>query len=128
MAGKNDTGRWGEQQAEKHLKGKGYRILGRRVRIAGRDEIDLVARDRDVLVFVEVKTRASERYGRPIAAVDRRKRQVTSRAAMRYIGKLKNPDVIFRFDVVEVIGAPGSPEPLIRHVEEAYPLDRRYVI
>ncbi|MDP6491137.1 MAG: YraN family protein [Kiritimatiellia bacterium] len=128
MARKDETGRWGEREAEKHLKKKGYRILGRRVRIAGRDEIDLVARDRDVLIFVEVKTRASERYGRPIAAVDRHKRQVTSRAAMRYIRKLKDPDVLFRFDVVEVVGTPDSPETVVRHVEEAYPLDRRYMI
>ncbi len=128
MRRNDDTGKWGEREAEKHLRKKGFRILGRRVRVAGRDEIDLVARDREVLVFVEVKTRASERFGRPISAVDRRKRQVTSRAAVRYIQKLKNPDVMFRFDVVEVIGSPDNPETMIRHVEEAYPLDRRYVI
>jgi putative endonuclease len=124
----DDTGKWGERMAEKHLRGKGYRILGRRVRVGGRDEIDLVTRDGNVLVFIEVKTRASERYGRPIAAVDQHKRQVTSRAAVRYIRKLKNPDVLFRFDVVEVIGTPDSPETTVRHVEEAYSLDRRYVI
>jgi putative endonuclease len=128
MRRNDETGKWGERQAEKHLRSKGLRILGRRVRVAGRDEIDLVARDRDVLVFVEVKTRASERYGRPIAAVDRHKRQVTSRAAVRYINKLKNPDVLFRFDVVEVIGTPDSPDTTIRHIEEAYPLDRRYMV
>ncbi len=128
MPRSDDTGKWGEREAEKHLRHKGYRILGRRVRVAGRDEIDLVARDRDVLVFVEVKTRASERYGRPISAVDRRKRQVTSRAAVRYIRKLKTPDVMFRFDVVEVVGTPESPDTTIRHIEEAYPLDRRYMI
>jgi len=124
----DDTGKWGEREAEKHLRGKGYRIIGRRVRVGGRDEIDLVMRDGDVLVFVEVKTRASERYGRPISAVDRHKRQVTSRAAVRYIQKLKTPDVLFRFDVVEVVGTPDSPETEVRHVEEAYPLDRRYMI
>ena len=128
MSGSEDTGKWGEKEAEKHLRGKGYRILGRRVRVAGRDEIDLVARDGKVLVFVEVKTRASERYGRPLAAVDRRKRQVTSRAAMRYVQKLRDPDVMFRFDVVEVIGTPDGPAHMVRHVEEAYPLDRRYMI
>ena len=128
MAKKDDTGKWGEREAERHLRRKGYRIVGRRVRIAGRDEIDLVARDGKVLVFVEVKTRASERYGRPIAAVDQHKRRVTSRAAMRYIKKLKKPDVMFRFDVVEVIGTPDSDGSEIRHIEEAYPLDRRYMI
>ncbi len=128
MGTTDDTGRWGERVAEKHLRAKKYRILGRRVRVGERDELDLVARDGDVLVFVEVKTRASERYGRPIAAVDRHKRQVTSRAAVRYIRKLKNPDVLFRFDVIEVIGAPGNPLTQVRHVEEAYTLDRRYML
>ena len=128
MSHNDDTGKWGEQVAERILRGKGYRILGRRVRVAGRDEIDLVARDGRVLVFVEVKTRASERYGRPLAAVDRHKRQVTSRAAMRYMRKLKDPDIMFRFDVVEVIGSAQGDSPRVRHVEEAYPLDRRYVV
>lgn len=128
MSRNDDTGKWGEQVAERLLRGKGYRILGRRVRVAGRDEIDLVARDGRVLVFVEVKTRASERYGRPLAAVDRHKRQVTSRAAMRYMRKLKDPDIMFRFDVVEVIGSAQDDSPRVRHVEEAYPLDRRYMV
>lgn len=122
------TGRWGEREAEQHLRQKGYRILGRRVRVGGRDEIDLVARDGDVLIFVEVKTRASEKYGRPVTAVDRHKRQVTSRAAMRYIAKIKQRDVMFRFDVVEVIGGPESPDRAIRHIEEAFHLDRRYMV
>ena len=128
MSRSEQTGAWGEHEAEKALRGKGYRILGRRVRVAGRDEIDLVARDGKVLVFVEVKTRASERYGRPIAAVDRHKRRVTSRAAMRYIRKLKDPDIPFRFDVVEVVGTPEEGVETIRHIEEAYPLDQRYMV
>lgn len=128
MSRSEQTGKWGERAAEDVLRRKGYRILGRRVRVAGRDEIDLVARDGKVLVFVEVKTRASEQYGRPIDAVDRHKRQVTSRAAMRYIRKLKKRDIPFRFDVVEVIGTPEDGADTIRHIEEAYPLDRRYMV
>lgn len=128
MARTAQTGVWGELEAEKYLRRKHYRILGRRVRVGGRDEIDIVARDGDVLVFVEVKTRASERYGRPLAAVDRRKREVTSRSAVRYMRKLKDPDVLFRFDVVEVIGTPEEGVDRIRHIEEAYPLDRRYMV
>ena len=79
------TGKWGEKVAERLLKKTGYRILGRRVRIGTRDELDLVARDGQVLVFVEVKTRKAEDYGRPAAAVDRGKRHVMSRAATRYL-------------------------------------------
>ncbi|MBU4198637.1 MAG: YraN family protein [Verrucomicrobia bacterium] len=122
------AGRWGEAQAERFLKTKGYKILGRRVRVGDRDELDLVARDGESLVFVEVKTRHSEDFGRPAEAVDRHKRHYLSRAAVRYLKALKSPPVCFRFDVVEVIGVEGNPQPRIRHIENAFPLDRRYRI
>ena len=121
-----DLGLWGEQQAERHLKSAGFKILGRRVRPDERDEIDLVARDGEVLVFVEVKTRPSERFGRPGDAVDRRKRHVLSRAAVRYIRKLRNPNVFYRFDIVEVIGAADAGAPVVRHIRNAFNLDRQY--
>jgi putative endonuclease len=119
------AGVWGEDKADEFLKAKGYRILGRRVRIGVRDELDLVARQGEVLVFVEVKTRGSEDFGRPIASVDRRKQHTLSRAAVRYLKKLKAP-VSFRFDVVEVVGREGNEAPLIRHIENAFQLDRCY--
>lgn len=121
-----ETGKWGEKQAEQYLRGKGYRILGRRVRVGRRDEIDLVARHGNALAFVEVKTRASERFGRPLNEVDRKKRLVLSRAAVRYLKKLKRPPVYFRFDVVEVVGRVGDEHPHVRHIENAFTLDSRY--
>jgi putative endonuclease len=121
-----DAGRWGEQQAAHALRAKGYRVLGERVRVGTRDEIDIVARHGEVLVFVEVKTRRSEDFGRPAASVDRRKRHTLSRAAVRYLRALRYPAVAFRFDVVEVVGQPGDAAPVIRHLENAFPLDRRY--
>jgi len=121
-----DAGKWGEQQAERMLRKKKYRILGRRVRVGTRDEIDLVARNGEVLVFVEVKTRKREDFGRPLTAVDRKKRHVLSRAAVRYLKRLKSPQVCFRFDVVEVIGVNGDSCPEVRHIENAFTLDRRY--
>jgi len=127
-AGAPDAGRWGEGQAADCLVRKGYRILGRRVRVGARDEIDLVARDGKTLVFVEVKTRGVESFGRPLSAVDRAKRHALSRAAVRYLERLKNPRVCFRFDVVEVIGAVGAARPVVRHVPNAFALDRRYVL
>lgn len=119
------TGIWGERQAEQHLRAKGLVILGRRARISVRDEIDLVARDGEILVFVEVKTRKGEMFGRPLSSVDRRKRHALSRAAIRYLQKLGRP-VNFRFDVVEVVGEKDGPGPVIRHVENAFCLDRCY--
>lgn len=121
------TGLWGEREAELFLVEKGYRILSRRFRVTLRDEVDLVARDGEVLVFVEVKTRKTESYGRPLSAVDRKKRHVMSRAAVRYLQRLNKP-VNFRFDVVEVIGSRENGNPKIRHIENAFPLDRCYAL
>jgi putative endonuclease len=121
------TGLWGEREAEQFLAARGYRILSRRFRVTLRDEVDLVARDGEVLVFVEVKTRKTESYGRPLSAVDRKKRHVMSRAAVRYLHRLGKP-VNFRFDVVEVIGSREGGNPLIRHIENAFLLDRCYVL
>lgn len=120
------AGEWGERSAETHLADKGMKILGRRVRVGGRDEIDIVARDGSVLVFVEVKTRKNEAFGRPAAAVDRRKRHTLSRAAVRYLKKLNDRSVCFRFDVVEVVGCEEENKPIIRHIENAFPLESRY--
>ncbi|MBI2441004.1 MAG: YraN family protein [Lentisphaerae bacterium] len=120
------AGRWGEEQAERALRKKGYAILGRRVRIGRRDELDLVARDGAVLVFIEVKTRKTETFGRPVAAVNRAKRHYLARAAVRYLKRLHPAPRAFRFDVVEVIGAAGAGAPLVRHIENAFPLDRCY--
>jgi putative endonuclease len=123
---RREAGLWGEKWAERTLKDKGYRILGRRVRVGDRDEIDLVARDEDVLVFVEVKTRENEQFGRPVSAVDQKKRHTLSRAAVRYLKQLKKLPPYYRFDVVEVIGRVGDSAPDRRHIENAFTLDPRY--
>ncbi len=86
-------------------------------------EIDLVCRDREVLVFVEVKTRADEQFGRPAAAVDRAKRRRIVRAAIAWLRMLDMPDIAFRFDVVEVVAGPGGE---IRHIENAFNLPEPY--
>jgi len=117
------TGNWGEQVAERYLRQKNYRIIGCRVLSGRRDEIDIIARSPDhVLVFVEVKTRADERLGRPFSAVDRRKRKILSRAALRYMMRLKSKPDYFRMDVIEVIGTVEQNNPVIRHIENAFPL------
>lgn len=125
---RTDHGKWGEKVAAKMLKDKGFRILGERVRFGSREELDIVARDGNVLVFVEVKTRQNEDFGRPVSAVDRKKQKLLSRAAVRYLKKLKNPRVYFRFDVVEVIGSPGGDNPEVRHIRNAFNLHKSYVL
>ena len=121
-----DAGRWGEKVGAGFLKRAGYKVLGKRIRISANDELDIVARDGDILVFVEVKMRRNEDFGRPGAAVDRRKRHAISRAAVRYLEKLGYPQICFRFDVIEVIGSPGDRDPTVRHIENAFHLDKRY--
>ncbi len=63
----------------------------------------MIFRDDDCLVFVEVKTRSSEDWTRPAAAVDARKRRLLSQTALDYLRLLKNPPVKIRFDIVEVL-------------------------
>ena len=122
------AGAWGERLAADFLQQKGYRILGRNVRFGSRCELDLVARSPapEVLVFVEVKTRRSEAFGRPASTVDRGKRRALGRAALRYLRHVQaKPDRI-RFDVVEVVGTPDGEAPIVRHIEHAFSLGPEY--
>ena len=115
------TGEWGETIAEKYLKKKKYTLIGRRIRVKRRDELDLVMRSPDgVLVFVEVKTRKNEDFGRPVSAVNRRKQEILSRAAWAYMKDLKDKPNHFRFDVVEVVGSIERGDPEVRHIENAF--------
>src|SRR5437764_7265409 len=93
----------GEKLACRYLKRSGYKILFRNFRGRSGGEIDVVCRDDDTLVFVEVKTRTREDFGRPFEAVDRAKRKRISRGALAWLRMLDNPDILFRFDVVEGI-------------------------
>ena len=117
------SGRWGEGQAVRFLKANGYRILGRRVRVGKHDELDVIAGYGEMLVFVEVKTRKNEQYGRPFSSVGKEKRKRLSRAAVRYLKRSKIKPPYIRFDVIEVVGQPDGDSPEIRHIENAFPLD-----
>ncbi len=119
-------GEWGERVAERELRRAGMRITGRRVRVGRRDEIDLIAWDGDTMVFVEVKTRASEDFGRPAAAVGSAKRHHLSRAAVRHILSHRLKPAYIRFDVVEVVGVEGGPPPVVRHLRSVFGLEGGY--
>ena len=117
-------GHRGEAAAARFLQRRGYRILARGDR-SRPGELDLVAQDRDTIVFVEVKTRASEDFGRPITAVRRDQQRALSRAALRYMRRLRRKPDHFRFDVVEIVGSENGDPPVVRHIPAAFPLAGR---
>ena len=108
----------GERAAKKHLQQRGLKFLTANFR-SERGEIDLVFREGDCLVFVEVKTRSSEDWTRPAAAVNARKRRLLSQTALDYLRLLKNPHVKIRFDIVEVLLADGAVRE-IRHLPNTF--------
>jgi putative endonuclease len=97
----------GECAAKKFLQEQGLKFLAANFR-SERGEVDLILRDGDCLAFVEVKTRSSEDWARPAAAVDATRRRRLSQAALDYLRLLKNPPVKIRFDIVEVLLADGK--------------------
>ncbi|HXX41990.1 MAG TPA: YraN family protein [Chthoniobacterales bacterium] len=119
-------GALGEKLACRFLRRNGYKVLYRNFRGRRGGEIDIVCRDRDTLVFIEVKTRTREDFGRPLAAVDRQKRNRISRGALAWLRLLDNPDILFRFDVVEVVISDES-KPRIELIRDAFQLSRPYI-
>jgi putative endonuclease len=114
----------GESAAKKFLKQQGLKFLAANFR-SPRGEIDLVFRDGDGLVFVEVKARSSEEWSRPAAAVDAERRRRLSQCALDYLRLLKNPAVKIRFDIVEVLLADGKVHE-IRHLQNTFIMSRPY--
>jgi putative endonuclease len=117
-------GTLGERAAKKHLKQLGLKYLTANFR-SDRGEIDLVFRDEDCLVFVEVKTRSSEDWTRPAAAVDKRKRRLLCQTALDYLQLLKNPQVKIRFDIVEVL-LESSEVREVRHLPNTFQMEKPY--
>lgn len=93
-------GEIGEKRACQFLKKKGYMIVHTNYRWPG-GEADIVARDGDYLVFVEVKTRSSNKYGLPEEAITEEKKQRITRTARYYIAQ-NRPEISIRFDVVAI--------------------------
>jgi putative endonuclease len=112
-------GQWGENMAVKYLRRNGYKILHRNFRAPHGGEVDIVCRDKrhGELVFVEVKTRSIEDFGRPSDAVDEKKRSLIIRGAMKWLRMLDMPDITYRFDIVEVVMGPTRE---IRQIENAF--------
>ena len=108
-------GRMGEELAWKFLKKAGYRLLERNYR-SGHQEIDLICRDGDYIVFVEVKARSSVEFGTPAASITGRKQAFLKKAALAYLvekGLIEQPA---RFDAIEVYLSEGR----INHIKNAF--------
>lgn len=117
-------GELGEREAKRYLRRRGLKFLAANFR-SERGEIDLIFRDGDCLAFIEVKTRSSEDWTRPAAAVNAERRRRLSRAALDYLRLLKNPPVKLRFDIVEVLLAEGKVRE-VRHLPNTFAMTRPY--
>lgn len=107
------TGAIGETQAEQYLKKNKYKILARNYKnILG--EIDIVAKQKDTIIFVEVKKRETYRFGRPSEAVDEFKQHKLRKVALYYLKQFNQMDSPCRFDVIEIVGDN------LNHIENAF--------
>ena len=98
------SGRRGEDLAHRFLRKHGYIIVARNYRLSSGDaEADLIARDGEDLVIVEVKTRATDEYGPPEQAVNPEKRRHLMRVAREYARKTGTPWERVRFDIVSIV-------------------------
>ena len=114
MAAHNELGKWGEDLAADYLQRKGYTIIERDWK-SGKRDLDIIAQDGNVIVFVEVKTRRNRLFGEPEESVDYHKLQNLQQAISHYV-KFKHIRQEIRFDIISVVGTIGS-EPDIQHIQ-----------
>jgi len=119
---KDRVGAFGEEVAARWLWLQGgCPVLARNFRAPEGGEVDVVCRDRRTLVFAEVKTRTSEAFGRPAAAVDALKQALIIRGAREWMRLLDWPPIVHRFDIVEIVLTDGRP-PAVTWLRSAFVL------
>ncbi|HUC42615.1 MAG TPA: YraN family protein [Candidatus Sulfotelmatobacter sp.] len=107
----------GEAVAERHLTSVGLRVVARRFRTRW-GEVDLVACEGDLVVFVEVKSRSTTSFATPGEAVTRAKQRRLARAAQAFLTRAGWSERACRFDVVEVVAENGRAR--VRHIRDAF--------
>ena len=113
-------GRWGEARAARFLQARGWTVLARNYRF-GRREVDLVVRRGDLVVFVEVKTRAGPGYGTPLEAITRLKRREVEAVAGHFLQRHGLTSVQVRFDALGILVSRGPRTTVeVEHVEDAW--------
>ena len=116
---RESLGRRGERAAERYLKRRGYKIIGRGNRSKW-GELDLVAVDGKTVVFVEVKTRNDSTTDHPAESVDAAKQRRLTRLAVAFLKHHKLLEYPARFDVVAVTWPSGTRRPTIEHIRSAF--------
>ncbi len=116
MSDSQETGIKGEEKAKEYLIGKGYKILHTNWR-SGKRELDIVAENKEFIVFIEVKTRTDDYHLHPRHAVTSEKQKSIIYAAENYISRYQI-DKESRFDIISIITGRGSVE--IEHIEDAF--------
>ena len=111
---KKELGKKGEDSALRFLKKNGYRVIERNY-VCKMGEMDIIAKEKDTLVFVEVKTRTSTTFGPPQLAVNPKKQSQMSKVALHFLKEKELEDVKARFDVVAILmGVRGEEIELIK--------------
>lgn len=116
-------GKSGEEAAVSFLKSHGYRILARNYK-SRLGEIDIIARDKDTLCFIEVKTRKTDRFGLPAEAISKRKQGHIAKAALLFLKENKFLGKKARFDVVSIVYSGGAPKSDL--IKNAFELEGRF--
>ncbi len=119
MSQSKEVARIGERLAARYLKDRGYQILEHNYRLRT-GEIDLIAKEGERIVFVEVKTRRTLKFGVPQAAVTLTKQKQISKLALSYLQSNGMLDAPCRFDVVAVFLSPKSTTPKLEHIRNAF--------
>jgi putative endonuclease len=101
MTKNKELGDWGEKLAADFLLRKGFSLVKSNQR-CGSKELDLIAYEDDILVFVEVKTRLSSRYGEAIEMIGRNKLGYLKKAALGYLARVRPPYRTIRFDAIAI--------------------------
>ena len=118
-----NLGSLAEEKAQEFLRSNGYKILRRNYKTK-LGEIDIIAKDKDTLCFVEVKCRSSERFGTGFEALNSRKQNQISKAALIYLKENKLLDRKARFDVVSLDNSAAGEK--VSLVKNAFELNERF--
>lgn len=116
MATHNDLGKEGEQKALDYLREQGHTLLAQNYR-NGRDEVDIITRQGNTIVFTEVKTRSTDYYGLPEEFVNSKKRKAMKKVAEAFLEE-QNLDTDIRFDIISIIHTKG--ELKVYHIPDAF--------